>query len=396
MTSTCSVSACSDAGAAQPDTSAASTACELDGTAHQMVASTKEEIDQYHAVEVQWRNVRDYESLHEDGLQAPWRANLLEDPCSDPRCKRVPGNLEAYAVSGTPIGSGVFLCPHALNSSQQRALLRAVLTKWAQPPNRSNLWPNLATESELLQGLAEFAAGKPDTAVERLRWVTLGQQYDWTERKYLPASDAPPLPKELCALAEAAASAMPLPPEAAVRPFEAAICNIYHAVRRPSDRLGGHRDDVEPDVASPLVSVSLGLPCIFLLGGETRAAAPTPILLRSGSVLILAGRARQAFHGVPAVLVPPALQPRGRGHPRPRRAPVGANTEVYRPWSLMNTGADTAPMETEVLSVPGLEDLAPEHCDEQLEQAVERLLTRTRVNFSIRSVGRCSCDNAIA
>lgn len=32
--------------------------------------------------------------------------------------------------------------------------------------------------------------------------------------------------------------------------FQAAICNLYHAARRPSDRLGGHRDDVEEAVDS--------------------------------------------------------------------------------------------------------------------------------------------------
>lgn len=50
--------------------------------------------------------------------------------------------------------------------------------------------------------------------------------------------------------------------------FEAAICNLYHAARRPSDRLGGHQDDVEEDAESPLVTISIGLPCIFLLGKE--------------------------------------------------------------------------------------------------------------------------------
>mmetsp|Transcript_15061 Transcript_15061/g.26608 ORF Transcript_15061/g.26608 Transcript_15061/m.26608 type:complete len:408 (-) Transcript_15061:93-1316(-) len=386
----------SKAGAAQRDGAAEPQACDLaTPAAHGGAATAEQVIDEYHAAEALWRTVRDYESLHDEGLQTPWRRALLEDPRHDARCTQIPGQFEAYAVSDTPVGSGVFLCPHALNSTQQRSLLRAVVSQWALPPNRSNLWPNLASESELRQGLADFAEGKPDTVVERLRWVTLGHQYDWTAREYLPASEAPPLPPELCALAEAAAAAVPLPPDAAARPFEAAICNIYHAVRRPSDRLGGHRDDVEPDVASPLVSVSLGLPCIFLLGGETRAEKPTPILLRSGSILVLAGRARQAFHGVPAVLVPPALQPRGRGHPKPRRTPAGTNAEVYCPWTSGNSEPEAhVPEAAEVLAVPGLEDVPREKRDEGLEEAVERLLTKTRVNFSIRSVGRCIAENA--
>ena len=51
---------------------------------------------------------------------------------------------------------------------------------------------------------------------------------------------------------------------------------------------------------------------------ETRASRPLPILLTSGSVLVLAKRARQAFHGVPSVLVPPKLQLRGRSYRKGR------------------------------------------------------------------------------
>ncbi|CAE7817469.1 abh1, partial [Symbiodinium microadriaticum] len=110
----------------------------------------------------------------------------------------------------------------------------------------------------------------------------------------------------------------------------AAICNFYHAARRPSDRLGGHRDDVEPDTSSPLVTVSLGLPCIFLLGKGSRAARPVPLLLRAGSLLVLAGAARQAYHGVPTVLVPPKLQLRGRGPRKQPETPAATPLETLR------------------------------------------------------------------
>ena len=39
-----------------------------------------------------------------------------------------------------------------------------------------------------------------------------------------------------------------------------------------------------------------------LLGGATRAVEPVPVLLHSGDVLIMSGKARRFFHGVPCVL----------------------------------------------------------------------------------------------
>ncbi len=44
-----------------------------------------------------------------------------------------------------------------------------------------------------------------------------------------------------------------------------------------------------------------GQSAIFLIGGESR---PTPILLRSGDVVIMSSEARLAYHGVPRILGP--------------------------------------------------------------------------------------------
>ena len=72
----------------------------------------------------------------------------------------------------------------------------------------------------------------------------------------------------------------------------------------PSDRLGGHQDNVESDVSLPLVTVSLGAPGVFLLGGGTRQNVPTAILLRAGDCLVMSGKSRNYFHGVPTILSP--------------------------------------------------------------------------------------------
>ncbi|KAF8231323.1 hypothetical protein L208DRAFT_1470560 [Tricholoma matsutake] len=89
---------------------------------------------------------------------------------------------------------------------------------------------------------------------------------------------------------------------------DAGIVNFYQV----KDTLMGHVDRSEVCATSPLVSISLGNAAIFLIGGLTRDAEPTPILLRSGDVVIMSGpECRRAYHGVPRILegtLPPHLQ----------------------------------------------------------------------------------------
>lgn len=124
--------------------------------------------------------------------------------------------------------------------------------------------------------------------------MTLGGQYDWTLKRY-PSSPPPPFPADVAALVEALFPAMRA---------QAAIVNFYS----PGDRLSVHRD-VSEACARPLVSVSLGCEGVFVVGVEDEAEgggggkARTVVLrLRSGDALVMSGRARFAWHGVPQVL----------------------------------------------------------------------------------------------
>jgi alkylated DNA repair dioxygenase AlkB len=47
-----------------------------------------------------------------------------------------------------------------------------------------------------------------------------------------------------------------------------------------------------------IYSFSLGCKCIFLLGGKTRDEVPTAMFLRSGDIVLMAGEARERFHGI--------------------------------------------------------------------------------------------------
>jgi alkylated DNA repair protein (DNA oxidative demethylase) len=66
----------------------------------------------------------------------------------------------------------------------------------------------------------------------------------------------------------------------------------------PGTRLSLHQDRNERDFVAPIVSVSLGLPAVFLFGGLQRGDRPRRIRLESGDVVVWGGPARLAFHGV--------------------------------------------------------------------------------------------------
>ncbi|XAR48179.1 DNA oxidative demethylase [Bertholletia excelsa] len=78
---------------------------------------------------------------------------------------------------------------------------------------------------------------------------------------------------------------------------EAAIVNYFGS----GDTLGGHLDDMEADWSKPIVSMSLGCKAIFLLGGKSREDLPLAMFLRSGDIVLMAGEARECFHGVPRI-----------------------------------------------------------------------------------------------
>ncbi len=75
---------------------------------------------------------------------------------------------------------------------------------------------------------------------------------------------------------------------------DACLVNRYE----PGTRLSLHQDRNERDFGAPIVSVSLGLPAVFLFGGARRQDRPRRVRLESGDVVVWGGPARLTFHGV--------------------------------------------------------------------------------------------------
>lgn len=100
----------------------------------------------------------------------------------------------------------------------------------------------------------------------------------------------PEMPEIFASLAERAASAAGFDHFAP----DACLINRYE----PGARLSLHQDRNEQDFDAPIVSVSLGVPAIFLWSGATRADKPRRVRLEHGDVVVWGGPARLNYHGI--------------------------------------------------------------------------------------------------
>jgi DNA oxidative demethylase len=121
-------------------------------------------------------------------------------------------------------------------------------------------------------------------------WVTdrTGYRYDTNDPEAgRPWPAMPPAFRELAAQAASRAGFAGFAPDAC-------LINRY----QPAARMSLHQDKDELDLAAPIVSVSLGLPAIFLFGGSKRSDKPNRFRLQHGDIAVWGGPARLAFHGV--------------------------------------------------------------------------------------------------
>lgn len=75
---------------------------------------------------------------------------------------------------------------------------------------------------------------------------------------------------------------------------DACLVNCY----LPGSRLSLHQDKNERNFGAPIVSVSLGLPAVFLFGGQQRSDRPRRYRLQHGDVAVWGGPSRMAYHGI--------------------------------------------------------------------------------------------------
>jgi len=121
-------------------------------------------------------------------------------------------------------------------------------------------------------------------------WVSDRRGYRYDARDPDSGKPWPKLPAAFTTLAGAAATA------ARFEGFvpDACLINRYE----PGARLSLHQDKNERDFSQPIVSLSLGLPAVFLFGGLTRTDTPRRVRLEHGDVAVWGGPSRLAFHGI--------------------------------------------------------------------------------------------------
>ena len=123
----------------------------------------------------------------------------------------------------------------------------------------------------------------------RVGWVSdrSGYRYDAADPQTgLPWPAMPAVFRDLACRAAAAAHFE----------FEPDCCLVNRY--EPCTKLSLHQDKDEQDFTAPIVSVSLGLPGMFLWGGTKRSERARRIRLESGDVVVWGGPARLTYHGV--------------------------------------------------------------------------------------------------
>jgi DNA oxidative demethylase len=123
-----------------------------------------------------------------------------------------------------------------------------------------------------------------------LGWVTEKTGYRYDAIDPLTQRPWPPMPEAFLRLAAGAAAA------AGFANFvpDACLINRYE----PGAKLSLHQDRDERDFDQPIVSVSLGIPAVFLFGGLKRADKTARVAVTHGDVVVWGGPARLRYHGV--------------------------------------------------------------------------------------------------
>lgn len=161
---------------------------------------------------------------------------------------------------------------------EEAAILAALQSVEARAPFR-----HMVTPSGYRMSVAMTNCGS-------LGWVTdkTGYRYDAID----PVSGRPwpSMPESFLRLATAAAA------EAGFAKFvpDGCLINRYE----PGTKLSLHQDRNERDYDQPIVSVSLGIPAVFLFGGLKRADKTSRVTLTHGDVVVWGGPARLRYHGV--------------------------------------------------------------------------------------------------
>ena len=228
--------------------------------------------------------------------------------------ERISNSLAEVPVLEWPDLPGLHFIPGLLSDGIQLELLSRILHRdLANPQHQTNIHKHYEIPYDLAEGkdrhdTDSFFNCSRDSAIpfrplepnihrpltlskfleKKLRWLTLGGQYDWSKKMY-PQESPPAFPFDIASLIQQGFPDM-VP--------QAAIVNVYS----PGDTLALHRDVSEASDHG-IVSISIGCDAIFMAGlsTETGPSKWRSFLLRSGDAIYMSGVSRYAWHGVPKI-----------------------------------------------------------------------------------------------
>lgn len=175
----------------------------------------------------------------------------------------------------------------------QKYWILKCLKEYSKKPNKLNLDAHDLLNDDEDWWDTCFNSGKRKELLPKLRWATLGYHHNWDTKLYSETCKSE-MPSELSLLTSFLAKTLGFNDFKA----EAAIINYY----RMNSTLAGHTDHSEVNIEAPLFSVSFGQTAIFLIGGLKQEDAANAVFLRSGDIIIMSGKSRLMYHGVPKIL----------------------------------------------------------------------------------------------
>jgi DNA oxidative demethylase len=172
-------------------------------------------------------------------------------------------------------GSGLRLYPEYFSRNAQLAALAAIRSVLADAPLYTPRMPKSGRPMSV--GMSNCGS---------LGWISDERGYRYESTHPHSGQPWPVIPDLLLRLWDDVAQYSHVP--------QACLINYYG----PTAKMGLHQDRDEADFSAPVVSLSLGDSCLFRVGGGKRGDPTRSFRLNSGDVLVLAGEARLAFHGV--------------------------------------------------------------------------------------------------
>lgn len=169
----------------------------------------------------------------------------------------------------------VFILKHYADTTALQVLIHSIA---AQAPFRHMLVPGGAVMKVALSNCGDFG------------WTSDAAGYRYAALDPASGLPWPAMPPAFAKLGRDAAKAC------GFEAFEPNACLVNRYVGGAG--VGLHQDKNERDFTQPIVSVSIGAPCSFVLGGLERGDATRSIRLEDGDVMVWGDTARLVYHGV--------------------------------------------------------------------------------------------------